>query len=80
MTQYQLAEILYDSLRSKLMVLPDETIIYPGHGAGSACGKNMSKETVGTLGEQKQTNYALRADMSKAEFVNNPDAPVTDQE
>ncbi len=69
MTQYQLAEILYDSLRSKLMVLPDETIIYPGHGAGSACGKNMSKETVGTLGEQKQTNYALRADMSKAEFV-----------
>lgn len=69
MTQEQLAGILYDSLRNKLMVLPDETIIYPGHGAGSACGKNMSKETVGTLGDQKKTNYALRADMTKEEFV-----------
>jgi hydroxyacylglutathione hydrolase len=69
MTQEQLAETLYDSLRSKIMILPDDLIIYPGHGAGSACGKNMSKETVGTLGEQKQSNYALRSDMTKAEFV-----------
>ena len=51
------------------MTLPNETIVYPGHGAGSACGKNMSKETVGTLGDQKATNYALRADMTKEEFV-----------
>jgi hydroxyacylglutathione hydrolase len=65
-TQEQLAEILYDSLRTKIMTLPD---VYPGHGAGSACGKNMSKETVGSIGEQKQLNYALRADMTKAEFV-----------
>ena len=69
MTQEDLAGILYDSLRKKLMVLPDATIIYPGHGAGSACGKKMSKDTVGTLGDQKLHNYALRADMSKAEFV-----------
>jgi glyoxylase-like metal-dependent hydrolase (beta-lactamase superfamily II)/rhodanese-related sulfurtransferase len=69
MTQDQLAEILFDSLRTKIMTLPDDTIVYPGHGAGSACGKNMSKETVGSLGEQKITNYALRADMTKEEFV-----------
>ena len=69
MTQEELAGILFDSLRNKLMPLPDETIIYPGHGAGSACGKSMSKETVGTLGDQKKNNYALRADMSKEEFV-----------
>lgn len=69
LTQEDLAGILYDSLRTKLMTLPDETIIYPGHGAGSACGKNMSKETVGALGEQKRSNYALRSDMSKAEFI-----------
>jgi glyoxylase-like metal-dependent hydrolase (beta-lactamase superfamily II)/rhodanese-related sulfurtransferase len=68
-TQEQLAEILFDSLRNKIMTLADDVIIYPGHGAGSACGKNMSKETVGTIGEQKQINYALRADMTKAEFV-----------
>lgn len=68
-TQEQLAETLYDSLRTKLMPLSDDVIVYPGHGAGSACGKNMSKETVGTLGEQKRTNYALRADMTKQEFV-----------
>lgn len=74
MTQEDLAGILYESLRKKLMILPDETIIYPGHGAGSACGKNMSKETVGTLGEQKRTNYALRSDMTKQEFI----AEVTD--
>jgi glyoxylase-like metal-dependent hydrolase (beta-lactamase superfamily II)/rhodanese-related sulfurtransferase len=68
-TQEQLAETLYDSLRTKIMTLSDDVIVYPGHGAGSACGKNMSKETVGTIGEQKQINYALRADMTKAEFV-----------
>lgn len=64
-----LAGMLYDSLRNKIMTLTDDVIIYPGHGAGSSCGKNMSKETVGTLGEQKQTNYALREDMSKEEFI-----------
>lgn len=69
MTQEQLAGTLYDSLRSKIMTLPDETIVYPGHGAGSACGKNMSKETVGSIGDQKKSNYALRADMTKAEFI-----------
>lgn len=68
-TQEQLAEILFDSLRTKIMTLADDVIVYPGHGAGSACGKNMSKETVGTIGEQKQINYALRAEMTKAEFV-----------
>lgn len=64
-----LAGWLYDSLRSKLMVLPDETIVYPAHGAGSACGKNMSSETWDTIGNQKRTNYALRADMSREEFI-----------
>jgi len=73
-TKEQLAEILYDSLRTKIMTLPDSTIVYPGHGAGSACGKNMSKETVGSIGDQKQNNYALRANMTKEEFV----AEVTD--
>ncbi|WP_027395754.1 MBL fold metallo-hydrolase [Aquimarina latercula] len=69
MTQEQLAEMLFDSLRTKIMPLSDDVIVYPAHGAGSACGKNMSKETVGTLGVQKQTNYALRSDMTKEEFV-----------
>ncbi|MCC6410455.1 MAG: MBL fold metallo-hydrolase [Saprospiraceae bacterium] len=69
MTQEQLAELLFDSLRNKVMPLADDIIVYPAHGAGSACGKNMSKETTDTLGHQKETNYALRADMSKAEFV-----------
>lgn len=69
MTQEDLAGLLYDSLRTKIMVLPDDVIVYPAHGAGSACGKNLSKETVGTLGEQKATNYALRADMTKEEFI-----------
>ncbi len=69
MTQDQLAGLLYDSLRDKIMTLPDEVIVYPAHGAGSACGKNLSKETVGTIGEQKRTNYALRANMTKEEFV-----------
>jgi rhodanese-related sulfurtransferase/glyoxylase-like metal-dependent hydrolase (beta-lactamase superfamily II) len=69
MTQEQLAETLYDSLRNKVMTLPDEVVVYPAHGAGSACGKNLSKETQDSLGNQKMTNYALRADMTKAEFV-----------
>jgi glyoxylase-like metal-dependent hydrolase (beta-lactamase superfamily II)/rhodanese-related sulfurtransferase len=69
MTQEELAATLYRSLRNKVMTLPDEVIVYPAHGAGSACGKNMSKETSDTLGHQKLTNYALRADMSEAEFV-----------
>lgn len=69
MTQEELAETLFDSLRNKVMTLPDDVIVYPAHGAGSACGKNMSKETMDTLGHQKATNYALRADMTKAEFV-----------
>ncbi len=69
MTQEELAGILYDSLRNKIMPLRDELIVYPGHGAGSACGKNMMQETVDTLGNQKQMNYALRADMTKEEFI-----------
>ena len=69
MTQEQLAGTLFDSLRNKIMTLPDDVTVYPGHGAGSACGKNMSSETVGTLGDQKANNYALRPDMTKAEFV-----------
>jgi len=69
LTKEDLAEMLYDSLRNKIMPLGDDVIVYPAHGAGSACGKNLSKETVGILGEQKKTNYALRADMTKAEFV-----------
>ncbi len=69
MTQEELAGTLFDSLRTKIMTLPDDTIVYPGHGAGSACGKHMSTETVGTIGEEKQTNYALRADMTKDEFI-----------
>ena len=69
MTQEQLAGLLFHSLRDKIMPLADDVIVYPAHGAGSACGKNMSKETVGTIGEQKATNYALRANMTEAEFV-----------
>lgn len=64
-----LAGHLYDSLRKKIMTLPDDVIVYPGHGAGSACGKNMSKETTDTLGHQRKVNYALRADMSKEQFI-----------
>jgi len=69
MTQEDLAGILYESLRKKIMPLADDLLVYPAHGAGSACGKNLSKETVGTLGDQKKTNYALRADMTKEEFI-----------
>lgn len=68
MTQEQLAEILYDSLHNKIMPLPDDIIVYPAHGAGSACGKNMSKETTDTLGNQKKNNYALQP-MTKEQFV-----------
>jgi glyoxylase-like metal-dependent hydrolase (beta-lactamase superfamily II)/rhodanese-related sulfurtransferase len=68
-TKEDLAGALYDSLRNKIMPLADDIIVYPAHGAGSACGKNMSKETTDTLGHQKQTNYALRANMSKEEFI-----------
>ncbi|MFM2286825.1 MAG: hypothetical protein RLZZ543_2322 [Bacteroidota bacterium] len=74
LTQEQLAETLFDSLRNKILPLSDEIVVYPAHGAGSACGKNMSKETTDLLGNQKKVNYALRADMTKAEFV----AEVTD--
>jgi len=69
LTQEDLAGILYESLRKKIMPLADDVLVYPAHGAGSACGKNLSKETVGTLGEQKKTNYALRADMTKEDFI-----------
>ncbi len=69
MTQEELAGILYDSLRQKIMPLADSVIVYPAHGAGSACGKNMMKETVDSLGNQKKVNYALRVDMTKDEFV-----------
>ena len=69
LTREDLAGMLFDSLRNRIMPFADDIIIYPGHGAGSSCGKNMSSETVGTLGEQKQTNYALRADMTREEFI-----------
>ncbi|MCO6148994.1 rhodanese-like domain-containing protein [Flavobacterium sp. NRK1] len=69
LTQDILASHLFDSLRNKIMPLADDIIVYPSHGAGSACGKNMSKETTDTLGNQKKVNYALRADMTKEEFI-----------
>ena len=69
MTQEQLAGLLFHSLREKIMTLADDVIVYPAHGAGSACGKNMSKETVGSIGDQKATNYALRANMTEEEFI-----------
>jgi len=80
LSKEDLAAMLYDSLREKIMPLADDIIVYPAHGAGSACGKNLSEETVGILGEQKKTNYALREDMTKEEFVkevldNMPPAP-----
>nr|WP_315203258.1 MBL fold metallo-hydrolase [uncultured Flavobacterium sp.] len=74
MTQEQLAGLLFHSLRDKIMTLADDVIVYPAHGAGSACGKNMSKETVSTIGNQKANNYALRANMTEVEFI----AEVTD--
>ncbi len=69
LTQDKLAAHLFDSLRNKIMPLANDIIVYPAHGAGSACGKNMSKETTDTLGHQKETNYALRANMTKEEFI-----------
>ncbi len=68
-TERDLAGWLFDSLREKLMPLSDDVIVYPGHGAGSACGKMMSDETFATLGHQKANNYALRADMTREEFI-----------
>ena len=69
LSQEDLAGILYDSLRKKIMPLEDDVLVYPAHGAGSACGKNLSSKTVSTIGEQKKTNYALRDNMSKDEFI-----------
>lgn len=69
LTKEDLARMLFRSLREKIMPLPDSVTVYPAHGAGSACGKNMSRETIDTLGNQKRTNYALRADMTEAEFT-----------
>jgi len=68
-TKEDLAGWLYDSLRNKIMTLPDDVLVYPAHGAGSACGKNMSSETWSNIGQQKMTNYALRADMTREEFI-----------
>jgi len=69
LTEEILAGHLYDSLRNKVMPLADDIIVYPAHGAGSACGKNMSKETTDTLGNQKKTNYALNPNLSKEDFI-----------
>lgn len=69
LTQEELAGILFDSLRLKIMPLSDDIVVYPAHGAGSACGKNLSKETYDSLGNQKRTNYALRSNMTRAEFI-----------
>ena len=69
LTKEDLAAMLFDSLREKIMPLEDDVIVYPAHGAGSACGKNLSNDTVDTLGNQKATNYALRSDMTTAEFL-----------
>ncbi len=76
----ELGAMLYDSLHRKLMALPDETLVYPAHGAGSLCGKNLGKETVSTIGVQRRYNYALQP-MSREEFVgmiiaDQPDAPA----
>ena len=69
MSNRDLASILFDSLRNKIMTLSDDVIIYPGHGEGSSCGKDLSSETIGKLGDQKRTNYALRENMKKDEFI-----------
>jgi hydroxyacylglutathione hydrolase len=68
LTMEDLAGMLFDSLKTKIKTLPDDVIVYPAHGAGSACGKNMSKETFDTIGHQKQVNYALKA-TNKAQFI-----------
>lgn len=69
LSREDLAGMLYDSLRNKIMPLPDDIIVYPAHGAGSACGKNMSNETTDTLGNQKQSNYALDEKLSREDFI-----------
>lgn len=69
LTEEKLAGHLFDSLRNKIMPLPNDIVVYPGHGAGSACGKKMSKETTDDLGHQKQTNYALNPDLTKQDFI-----------
>ena len=69
LTEEKLAAMLFDSLRNKIMTLPDDLIVYPNHGAGSACGKNMSKETTDTLGHQKEVNYALNPALTKEQFI-----------
>ncbi|MDO6430356.1 MBL fold metallo-hydrolase [Flavitalea sp. BT771] len=69
LTKEELAGLLYDSLNTRIIPLPDDVVVYPAHGAGSACGKKMSSETTDTLGHQKATNYALRPGMSKEEFI-----------
>lgn len=69
LTEEKLAGHLYDSLRNKIMPLSDDLIVYPNHGAGSACGKNMSKETTDTLGNQKKVNYALNPKLTKEQFI-----------
>src|SRR5207237_6434483 len=76
----ELGGMLYDSLRTKLLSLPDDSLVYPAHGAGSLCGKALSKETVSTLGEQRRSNYALQP-MTRAQFVDlvmadQPDPPA----
>ncbi|MDV7393001.1 hypothetical protein RZS08_16640, partial [Arthrospira platensis SPKY1] len=68
LTERDLAGLMFESLRNKIMPLPDDVIVYPAHGAGSACGKKMSKETFDTLGNQKKTNYALQA-VTKEQFI-----------
>ncbi len=77
LTDKDLASLLFDSLRNKIMKLPDSITVYPAHGAGSACGKNMSKETFDSLGNQKLVNYALRSDMSKEEFIEEVTTGIT---
>ncbi len=69
LTEEKLASHLFDSLRTKIMPLADDLIVYPNHGAGSACGKKMSKETTDTLGNQKRFNYALNPSLSKEQFI-----------
>ena len=69
LTQEKLASHLYDSIHTKILPLSDELIVYPGHGAGSACGKNLGKETFDTLGHQKKVNYALNPELSREEFM-----------
>ena len=69
LNQNKLAGYLFDSLRTKILPLPDDIIVYPAHGAGSACGKNMSEQITDTLGHQKASNYALRSNMKKEEFI-----------